>query len=74
MKKLSYWIKERFNPQLGNPYYTAYGQLTKKQAKEKTKTLFGSNAMFEYKTIEEYEKAIKQFVKDGFSLKRLDKA
>jgi hypothetical protein len=61
--KLSYWIKERFNPQFDKPYYSKGGQLTKAAAKKKENTIYGDN---EYKTLEAYEAAIFQFIADGF--------
>jgi hypothetical protein len=67
-KRLSYWIKERHNPQFDNPYYSACGQLTKKEAKKKEGSLYGFNVMLEYKTEDEYSKAIEQFKSDGFSV------
>lgn len=66
MNKKSYWIKERHNPQFDKPYYTVCGQLGKREAKKKENSLYGFNVMLEYKTEEEYSKAIKQFKDDGF--------
>jgi hypothetical protein len=65
----SYWIKRRYNPQFKNPYYVLFGQLTKKDAKQKEKTLYGDNLMLEYKTLDEYQAAIKQLKKDKFDIR-----
>jgi len=62
MKK--YYIKERHNPQLG-VYYVLYGQLTKKDAKNKEKSLYGQNIIISYDTIEDYNKAILTFKEEG---------
>jgi hypothetical protein len=58
MAKKSYWIKQRMNPQLGKIYYVACGQLTVKEAKARTETLYGSNVMIRYKTEVEYKAAL----------------
>jgi hypothetical protein len=66
MRKLSFWIKERHNPQFDKPYYVAEGQLTKKASRAKESTsLYGYNRMLEYKTAEEYNKALEQFLNSG---------
>lgn len=65
-RKLSYWIKERHNPQFKKPYYHAYGQLTKKEARAKENTLYGHNVMLEYKTEQEYIDAIKALREKDF--------
>ena len=64
----SYWIKERHNPQLEKPYYTAYGQLSKREAVKKEKTLYGFSIMREYKTADEYNAAVEKFKADGFTV------
>lgn len=56
-KSLSYWIKERYNPQLG-VYYVAYGQISVRMAKAAEKARYGVNTMHRYGTKEEYIKAI----------------
>lgn len=66
MKKLSYWIKERHNPQFDKPYYVTYGQMTKAEAYKKEDTRYGTNYMLEYKTEAAYLAAAEQFKKDGF--------
>jgi len=70
MKKseYSYWIKERHNPQLGNPYYHCYGQLSKTAAAKKEKSLYGFNIMLEFKTKEEYDKKIESLKKKGLTV------
>ena len=57
MRKLSYWIKERDNPQLGI-YYVACGQMTVKFAKACERPLYGFNYMRKYPTRESYEQAL----------------
>jgi len=65
-RKLSYWIKERHNPQFDGPYYVACGQLTKKDAKTKETSLYGYNNMLEFKTVEEYNQALKSLSEKGY--------
>ncbi len=62
----SYWIKERHHPQFDKPYYTACGQLSKREAMKKENTLYGYNIMLEYKTAEEYNAEVEKFKADGF--------
>ena len=50
-----YYIKQRNNPQLPKPYYVAYGKLTKKEAKEIEKSIYGTNTMLAYSSKEEYK-------------------
>ena len=61
-----YWIKERHNPQLDKAYYMTYGQLSKREAMEKEKTLYGMNIMKSYATEQEYNEAIEKLKTDGF--------
>jgi hypothetical protein len=56
MKK--YYLGTRRNPQLPKPYYVAYGQLTKKDAKSRENCLYGSMYLRPFDTKEEYENEI----------------
>jgi hypothetical protein len=56
----SYWIKERHNPQFDKPYYSACGQLSRREAAKKENSLHGFNVMHEYKTEAEYLAALEQ--------------
>jgi hypothetical protein len=68
-KKLSYWIKERHNPQFDKPYYSACGQLTFSRAQRKQEgTLYGHNVMHEYATEAEYKAAIERLKADGYAV------
>lgn len=69
-KKLSYWIKERHNPQFDKPYYSACGQLSNREAARKEDSLYGHNVMLEYATEAEYTAAIEKLEADGFTLYR----
>ena len=62
----SYYIKERHNPQFDKPYYSACGQLSKREARKKEKSLYGHNVMLEYASLEEYSGAIEQFKANGY--------
>lgn len=66
--KKSYWIKERHNPQFDKPYYSACGQLSKREALRKENSLYGTNVMLEYKTREEYDKAIAKLFLEGYAV------
>ena len=61
MKK--WYIKERHNPQLGI-YYCLLNQLTKKEAKEYEKSIYGDNYILSFDTKEEYENKIKELEKN----------
>jgi hypothetical protein len=68
-KPLCYWIKERYNPQLGT-YYILYGQLSFKKAKEYEKSIYGSNVMHKYATKDEYNQAITLLEDQGARIHR----
>ena len=63
-----YYIGERSNPQLDKPYYKAFGKLTKKEAKAKEQTVYGSMYLTGYKTEDEYTSAIDQLKQTGARL------
>lgn len=63
-----YYIKERKNPQLKNPYFTAEGQLTKAEVKIKETTSYGRNILRGYDTEEEYKWAIKALIESGYTV------
>lgn len=65
-RKLSYWIKKRLNPQFEKEYYVACGQLTKKDARRKERSLYGENFMLEFKTEQEYITALESLKEKGF--------
>lgn len=67
MKK--FYIKERNNPQIKNPYYEAMGKLFKKEVKDWENTLYGRNVMIPFETRDEYEKYIKDLEDGGFSVR-----
>jgi hypothetical protein len=62
----SYWIKSRYNPQFEKPYYVACGQLSQTRAKAKAKSLYGFNTMLEYKSENDYNKAIQKLKDEGY--------
>ena len=67
MKALSYWIKERINPQFGT-YYVPCGQLTKRKANRCENALYGDNIMHPFKTEDEYRARIEELRKMGESV------
>lgn len=60
-----FYIGKRSNPQLPNPYYKAFGKLTKKEAKAKEATVYGSMYLTGYKTEAEYHSAIEELKQSG---------
>jgi hypothetical protein len=60
-----FYIKERHNPQLDNPYYVPLGQITQKDAKRHESSAYGWNNVIAYQTEEEYKKALERFKADG---------
>lgn len=64
MSKLSYWIKERHNPQLGK-YYSACGQMTTKDAKRHEDALYGTNYMHRFATHDAYVEKIDELQRAG---------
>jgi hypothetical protein len=67
-RQFSYWIKERHNPQFDKPYYSACGQLSKTAVKKKEGSLYGFNAMLEYKTEAEYNAALEKLKASGYTV------
>jgi hypothetical protein len=59
-----FWIKERFNPQLGT-YFVKMGQMSKTAAKRYEKPLYGENVMLRFETREAYNKGIEEIVSQG---------
>lgn len=68
MKKLLFYIGRRFNPQLSKPYYIAYGQMSKKDAKKANETSYGSIYIDSYNTKEEYDLVITDITSKGFNI------
>jgi hypothetical protein len=69
MKKLSYWIKERNNPQFDKPYYVGLGQRTKASINESKKSVgYGSNHYCEYKNEVDYRNRINELKNSGYSV------
>lgn len=62
MKK--FYIKERYNPQLGT-YYVAMDQMTRKEARECEDTLYGSNTMHGFDNEEDYRRRIAELKAQG---------
>ena len=70
MKKQSYYIGWRSNPQLPNGgYYKAFGQLSKTDAKRQEKNcLYGGMRMTAYTTEEAYQSALTEHAIAGYSI------
>lgn len=62
----NWYIGERHNPQFDKPYYRAYGQLSKVDAKNKGKSIYGSMYILEFSSQEEYENKINELRQRGF--------
>ena len=61
-----FYIGERSKQQFAKSYYVAYGQLTKKDALEKGKCVYGEMYLTSYNTKEEYVAAKEKLCNDGF--------
>ena len=59
-----FWIKERYNPQLG-VYYVPCGQMSKTAAKRAEKSLYGVNLMHRFETEAEYVARLEWLRKHG---------
>jgi hypothetical protein len=57
-----FWIKQRYNPQLGI-YYVPCGQLSKTKAKKMENSLYGSNVMHSYPDEKTYQEALVEIQK-----------
>jgi len=53
MRAKTWWIKERFNPQLGY-YYVPMGILPKREAKRHETTIYGDNRMLPFESEQAY--------------------
>ena len=62
---MKYYIGERRNPQLKNPYYVCYGKLTKTAAKNASNCVYGSMYMTAYDTEQEYEATKQELINAG---------
>lgn len=71
MKK--FYIGERQNPQLAKSYYIAYGQLTKKEAKEKERPLYGSVCITAFDDKPSYDARIAELEAEGYTVNRRQK-
>ena len=67
-KAKKYYIGERVNPQLSNPYFVAYGQLTAKDAASKTDCAYGYMYITSYDTVEEYDTELMRLKTEGFRI------
>jgi hypothetical protein len=67
-KKQLFYIGERVNPQLKKSYYVAYGQLGKREARDKEDCAYGSMYINSYETEEEYGKEIIKLKENGFNV------
>ena len=69
MKKQSYYIGWRGNPQLPNGgYYKAFGQLSKREAKKKEECVYGSMYLQSYPDAQSYDAALTEHMIKGFSI------
>ncbi len=57
-----WWIKERWNPQLGR-YYVACGQMSKTSEKKCERSLYGHNVMHQFDAEDEYDGRIAELKK-----------
>lgn len=64
MRQYPYWIKERYNPQLGT-YYVAMKQMSKTAARRHEKPGYGYNVMHQYATEAEYTARLAEIKNSG---------
>jgi len=69
MKPKYYWIKERYNPQLGT-YYSFLGNISVKEALQWEKTLYGLNFMHKFETKDKYDSEIEKLRSSGAKILR----
>lgn len=68
MKAKLFYIKERFNPQLGT-YYVRLGQMSKAAAKRiEGKSLYGSNIVHGFETEQDYNAKVAELRSKGESV------
>lgn len=61
-----FYIGKRNNPKFPQPYYKAFGKLTKKEAAaKKERPSYGFMGLTSYRTIDAYEAAIAELVAEG---------
>ena len=69
MKRVKlFYIGCRYNPQFSKPYYKAYGQLSKADAKRKEDCAYGSMSLTGYDSKEAYEAQITNLKNEGYSV------
>ena len=67
MNTYKFWIKERYNPQLGT-YYVPMGQMSERKAKKmgsNRSTLYGHNELHSFSNKEEYDSYIQKLRESG---------
>lgn len=64
MKEKKFYIKERFNPQLG-VYYVAMGQMSKTAAKKAANALYGTSLIHGFENEAEYQAKLTELRKQG---------
>lgn len=65
-----YYLGRRDNPQLPKPYYVAYGQLSKAEAKRKGKALYGSMTLEPFESGIAYACRIAELDAAGFTVNK----
>lgn len=63
-----FYLGCRYNPQFLKPYYVAYGQLSKADAKMKEGTIYGSMTVTAFDTQEEYTAKMDQLHLEGYRI------
>lgn len=64
MKPTKFWIKSRYNPQLGT-YFVPMGQMSIRNAKRHERPLYGDNTMLSFDTEQAYLDKIEALKKQG---------
>ena len=64
-----FYLKERHNPQFDKPYYVKLGQITKAEAIQHEKSIYGHNIILKYENEDLYNKAITDLITQGYNVK-----
>ena len=65
---MNYYIGERINPQFKKNYFTAYGKMSKKEARKKEDCIYGSMIMASYPTEQAYLTKIEELKNLGYTV------
>lgn len=65
---MKFYLGERHNPQFSKPYYVSYGKLSKKDAKKKEESLYGSMYLTAFDTLTELDLEVQKKREAGYTV------